>query len=117
MANFSLLIVCVRAQQQRGSGPATCAVPPLVYDPLDEPSPLGLHLRKSPSLLDLIQMRLTQQKAVKLSTLGKKNQKGAAASGAADKLKAMNFPASLLRIGTWEVWTRKWNRFSVFNFA
>lgn len=87
-------------QEQWGSGSATCAVAPLEYDPLEEPSPLGLQLRKSPSLLDLIQMRLTQQKAVKL---GKKNHKGAAGSGATDKLKAMNFPASLLRIGTWEV--------------
>ncbi|XP_062007947.1 uncharacterized protein LOC133724974 [Rosa rugosa] len=89
-----------------GGGGATCAVsPPLAYDPLEEPSPLGLQLRKSPSLLDLIQMKLTQQKAVKLAN--KKNHKGAAAAAAAsgggtDKLKAMNFPASLLRIGTWE---------------
>ena len=87
-------------QQQRGGD--TCAVAPLGYDPLEEPSPLGLQLRKSPSLLDLIQMRLTQQKAVKLA---KRNHKGAAAAAAAtDKLKAMNFPASLLQIGTWEVY-------------
>jgi hypothetical protein len=30
---------------------------------LDEPSPLGLRLRKSPSLLDLIQMKLSQEKS------------------------------------------------------
>ncbi|KAK3036097.1 hypothetical protein RJ639_031678, partial [Escallonia herrerae] len=35
-------------------------VPPVQFNPLDEPSPLGLRLRKSPSLLDLIQMRLSQ---------------------------------------------------------
>ncbi|XP_050383715.1 uncharacterized protein LOC126800392 [Argentina anserina] len=82
-------------------GGDTLAAAALGYDPLEEPSPLGLQLRKSPSLLDLIQMRLTQQKAVKL---GKKSHKGAAAagSGATDKLKAMNFPASLLKIGAWE---------------
>ncbi|RWW47079.1 hypothetical protein BHE74_00046959 [Ensete ventricosum] len=30
-----------------------------MYNLLDEPSPLGLHLSKSPSLVDLIQMRLS----------------------------------------------------------
>lgn len=70
------------------------------YHPLDEPSPLGLHLKKSPSFLDLIQMKLSQENSVKL---GKRSHKGAPASGVSDKLKAMNFPASLLKIGTWEV--------------
>ncbi|XP_066333068.1 uncharacterized protein [Miscanthus floridulus] len=35
----------------------------LSCDVLDEPSPLGLRLRKSPSLLDLIQMKLSQAKS------------------------------------------------------
>ncbi|KAM1462766.1 hypothetical protein ACFX1S_047047 [Malus domestica] len=77
-----------------------------VCHPLDEPSPLGLQLKKSPSFLDLIQMKLSQEKSAKLATLGKRSHKGAAASGASDKLKAMNFPASLLRIGTWEYKSR-----------
>ncbi|KAB2611574.1 hypothetical protein D8674_019606 [Pyrus ussuriensis x Pyrus communis] len=77
-----------------------------VYHPLDEPSPLGLQLKKSPSFLDLIQMKLSQQKSDKLATLGKRSHKGAAASSAPDKLKAMNFPASLLRIGSWEYKSR-----------
>lgn len=33
----------------------------------------------------------------------KKEIKGNAAVGATDKLKASNFPASMLRIGNWEV--------------
>ena len=33
----------------------------------------------------------------------KKESKGAALSSATDKLKASNFPASLLKIGGWEV--------------
>ncbi|KAJ8750639.1 hypothetical protein K2173_015820 [Erythroxylum novogranatense] len=81
-------------------------------NPLDEPSPLGLRLRKSPSLLDLIQMRLSQGQG-SVSTVGaklnenhglisKKESKNIAASGATDKLKASNFPASILRIGSWE---------------
>jgi hypothetical protein len=37
------------------------------------------------------------------SGVAKKEIKGTALSGPADKLKASNFPASLLRIGSWEV--------------
>lgn len=79
---------------------------------LDEPSPLGLRLRKSPSLLDLIQMKLSQGNSATgscvTSTGGseagkKKDLKSTAMSGTTDKLKASNFPASLLRIGSWEV--------------
>ncbi|CAK9186849.1 unnamed protein product [Ilex paraguariensis] len=81
-------------------------VPPAQYNPLDEPSPLGLRLRKSPSLLDLIQMKLSQTNSSKVGTHGKKDHKGTAASNTTDKLKASNFPASLLRIGTWEYKSR-----------
>ncbi|RDX97945.1 hypothetical protein CR513_19207, partial [Mucuna pruriens] len=82
---------------------------------LDEPSPLGLRLRKSPSLLDLIQMKLSQGSAQQnecLSSGAKRESRPAAAaaavsaSGATDKLKASNFPASLLRIGLWEYKSR-----------
>ncbi|CAN6450768.1 unnamed protein product [Victoria cruziana] len=94
----------------------TSMVPPqpLHYNPLDEPSPLGLRLRKSPSLLDLIQMRLSQGDSAALgvdsnggldsATSG--DQKGAVASVTTDKVKASNFPASLLRIGSWECVSR-----------
>lgn len=37
------------------------------------------------------------------SGVEKESRGAAAASGAAEKLKASNFPGSLLRIGSWEV--------------
>ncbi|KAL8168080.1 hypothetical protein V2J09_009579 [Rumex salicifolius] len=88
---------------------------PSQYNPLAEPSPLGLRLKKSPSLLDLIQMRLSEGNNT--STLKSKfienldtKEKVAKCSSAAicsnDKLKASNFPASLLRIGQWEYATK-----------
>ncbi|XP_075666748.1 uncharacterized protein LOC142636416 isoform X1 [Castanea sativa] len=64
-----------------------------MYNPLDhELRPLGLHLRKSPSLLDLIQIRLLSHQNTHNNNNNNNN----------DKLKASNFLASLLRIGTWE---------------
>ncbi|KAG9150899.1 hypothetical protein Leryth_003027 [Lithospermum erythrorhizon] len=77
------------------------------YNPLNEPSPLGLRLRKSPSLLDLIQMRLSHTNAPTKTGGNEKNyHKGASSSSSAEKLKASNFPASVLRIGTWEYKSR-----------
>lgn len=97
--------------QQWNSGTSAFPIPPSHYNPLDEPSPLGLRLRKSPSLLDLIQMKLSQGSGYSAGAaesegsdaVDKKDSKGIAASSTTDKLKASNFPASLLRIGTWEV--------------
>ncbi|KAM0013466.1 hypothetical protein Hdeb2414_s0043g00741281 [Helianthus debilis subsp. tardiflorus] len=87
-------------------------VPQSHYNPLNEPSPLGLRLRKSPSLLELAQKRLNQSNADKgdSSTENpeaetKRDSKAktrARASNSIDKLKASHFPASLLRIGRWE---------------
>nr|DAD27494.1 TPA_asm: hypothetical protein HUJ06_028962 [Nelumbo nucifera] len=100
-------------QQQWSSESSTYPIPPSQYNPLDEPSPLGLRLKKSPSLLDLIQMKLSQSNAYTLGgghgenvELGKRKDSKGAVSGATDKLKASNFPASLLRIGTWEYASR-----------
>ncbi|XP_068652477.1 uncharacterized protein [Aristolochia californica] len=103
-------------QQQWNTGSSNSLPQPPQYNPLDEPSPLGLRLRKSPSLLDLIQMKLSQANSsagvanFENSDLGKKKDvKGAVGAGGAsstDKLKASNFPASLLRIGTWECVSR-----------
>ncbi|ONK70487.1 uncharacterized protein A4U43_C05F34220 [Asparagus officinalis] len=82
---------------------------------LDEPSPLGLRLKKSPSFLDLIQMRLSQGGSATASCIAgsggleggkKKDLKSTAVSGITDKLKASNFPASLLKIGSWECVSR-----------
>ena len=83
------------------------AMPSSQYNPLDEPSPLGLSLRKSPSLLDLIQMRLSQSQSsgstAQAENLSSEVKKEAKAAATTDKLKASNFPASILRIGHWEV--------------
>ncbi|KAA8535424.1 hypothetical protein F0562_030435 [Nyssa sinensis] len=100
--------------QQTSTGSNEFPIPPIQYNPLDEPSPLGLRLRKSPSLLDLIQMRLSQGNASSFNTAptgnldlqGKNDIKCTAASVTADKLKASNFIASLLRIGRWEYVSR-----------
>ncbi|KAJ9162928.1 hypothetical protein P3X46_022663 [Hevea brasiliensis] len=99
--------------QQWGAGANAFPVPPAQYDPLEEPSPLGLRLRKSPSLLDLIQMRLSQGVSSMPGTqptdhnnLEVKESKTSTASGTTDKLKASNFPASILRIGSWEYKSR-----------
>ncbi|KAK4269529.1 hypothetical protein QN277_022675 [Acacia crassicarpa] len=75
---------------------------------LNEPSPLGLRLRKSPSLLDLIQMRLSKEDNSRIADVNKEDRKVIkATTGALDaKLKASNFPASILRIGTWEYKSR-----------
>jgi hypothetical protein len=70
---------------------------------LDEPSPLGLRLRKSPSLLDLIQMKLTQANSVNSDSSKKNEAKSSAVSSSNERLKASNFPANALRIGNWEV--------------
>ncbi|KAF2310156.1 hypothetical protein GH714_006923 [Hevea brasiliensis] len=99
--------------QQWGAGANAFPVPPSQYNPLDEPSPLGLRLRKSPSLLDLIQMRLSQggtsvsgTQQTENNNSAVKESKTTAASGGTDKLKASNFPASILRIGSWEYKSR-----------
>ncbi|XP_042382204.1 uncharacterized protein LOC121974966 isoform X1 [Zingiber officinale] len=83
---------------------------------LNEPSPLGLRLRKSPSLLDLIQMRLSQATSSSNSScttnnesLDESKKKDTKSDGfftINEKMKASNFPASLLRIGTWEYVSR-----------
>ncbi|XP_078443656.1 uncharacterized protein LOC144713049 [Wolffia australiana] len=78
------------------------------YNVLNDQSPLGLRLRKSPSLLDLIQMRLSQGTPPKAgesrSETGKKETKPS--SSLPDKMKASNFPATTLKIGSWECVSR-----------
>ncbi|XP_028792074.1 uncharacterized protein LOC114747896 isoform X1 [Neltuma alba] len=82
-------------------------VPPTSCDSLNEPSPLGLRLRKSPSLLDLIQMRLSKEDNSRIADVNEEDRKVIKATAALDaKLKASNFPASILRIGTWECKSR-----------
>ncbi|KAJ6834172.1 uncharacterized protein M6B38_336015 [Iris pallida] len=100
---------------QWGGDAATASPQTMHCSLLDEPSPLGLRLRKSPSLLELIQMRLSQgsSNAPSCTTssgafdVGKKDLKSTAVSGtSSDKLKASNFPVSLLKIGSWECISR-----------
>ena len=57
----------------------------------EQTSPLGLTLRKTPSFLNLVEMKLAQSRTKKHKT----EDPG--------KLKATNFPAVLLKIGSWEV--------------
>ncbi|PKI70200.1 hypothetical protein CRG98_009392, partial [Punica granatum] len=99
--------------QQSGAGANAFPLPASEYNPLDEPSPLGLRLRKSPSLLDLIQMRLSQANSADSEvaqpdddTSAGTKKSSAPLSMNADKMKASNFPASLLRIGKWEYKSR-----------
>eukprot|EP00249_Psilotum_nudum_P020168 c27585_g2_i1 orf=270-2021(+) len=86
-----------------------------LFNPLDEPSPLGLSLRKSPSLLDLIQRKLAQGDAMMLpcsqgvaqeSYMSKSKNCMTLPCVEKDKVKAANFPVVLLRIGTWECASR-----------
>ncbi|XP_050232620.1 uncharacterized protein LOC126681197 [Mercurialis annua] len=70
--------------------------------PLEEPSPLGLRLRKTPSFLDLIQMKLSQGNK---NNNMKKDHKDVVFN-TTDKLKASNFPSTLLKIGSWEYKSR-----------
>ncbi|WOK99978.1 hypothetical protein Cni_G08690 [Canna indica] len=101
--------------QQWGTCESTPVTETNQYNLLTEPSPLGLRLRKSPSLLDLIQMRLSQVNATvnacrrdteSSEEEKKKDTKPSGAFANNEKMKASNFPASLLRIGTWEYASR-----------
>ena len=67
------------------------------HNPLNEPSPLGLRLRKSPSLLDLIQITLSHANSQQLHNHKPPNTIDNS------KIKASNFPATILKIGSWEV--------------
>ncbi|KAL8256833.1 hypothetical protein R6Q59_028874 [Mikania micrantha] len=89
-----------KRSKQHDYGASGSFVAQMHLNPLDEPSPLGLRLRKTPSLLDLIQMRLSEGNASSKTVVHVK--KDCKTTTATDKLKASNFPASLLKIGSWE---------------
>ncbi|XP_010472409.1 PREDICTED: uncharacterized protein LOC104752037 [Camelina sativa] len=73
------------------------------FNLLEEPSPLGLSLRKSPSFLELIQMRLSQSGDDTTSETSRvKKESFGFGVGTVEKLKASNFHATVLRIGQWE---------------
>ncbi|KAI3711763.1 hypothetical protein L1987_70308 [Smallanthus sonchifolius] len=78
-------------------------VPDSHYNPLAEPCPVSLKLKKSRSLFELLQARFSQPhtgRRVGISGPDVKARVGI--SGPVDKLKASNFPAVLLKIGQWE---------------
>ncbi|KAK1268734.1 hypothetical protein QJS04_geneDACA013638 [Acorus gramineus] len=82
--------------------------------------PLGLTLRKTPSLLDLVQLAISaHENSEGPESRKKKDHRPAGiAATAADKLKASNFPVSLLRIGSWEVVSRyEWDLVAKCYFA
>ncbi|KAH9318797.1 hypothetical protein KI387_020566, partial [Taxus chinensis] len=80
------------------------------FNPLEESSPLGLTLKKTPSFLDLIEMKLSQGDWVVPAAVNNPDQyamqnkdaNSIALQATGEKLKASNFPASFLRIGSWE---------------
>ncbi|CAN8314900.1 unnamed protein product [Cochlearia groenlandica] len=94
------------------NGTSVSVMPQNKFNMLDEPSPLGLSLRKSPSLQDLIQTRLSQSSLVGSSAVKTESVCGDVSSstsvvgGSVEKLKASNFPATVLRIGQWEYKSR-----------
>lgn len=69
---------------------------------------MGLRLRKSPSLLDLIESKLSQGDKLVSNTKDDNLSSGVKkeSRGPVEKLKASNFPAMVLRIGSWEVDSR-----------
>lgn len=86
--------------------------------PMDEKSPLGLKLRKSPSLLDLVQLSLSclenQENLGYVHTVSSIQNAGEIENQSCtvfytsplDKKKATNFSASILRIGSWECFSK-----------
>lgn len=92
------------SQKEKNEGGSVFGV--LEYNPLREPSPLGLKLNKSPSFLDLIQMKLSQQRTAPLSKTLPRKEKAASSDNNNTKHKASNFHATLLKIGAWEYRSR-----------
>ncbi|XP_027102499.1 uncharacterized protein [Coffea arabica] len=76
-------------------------------DTSEESGGLGLKLSKSPSLISLLEMKLSKRRQTKntCSKLAKKPTSKPDDIGSqsnAEKLKASNFPALSIKIGTWE---------------
>ncbi|KAG5525439.1 hypothetical protein RHGRI_031932 [Rhododendron griersonianum] len=71
-----------------------------------ESSPLGLRLSKTPSFVNLVEMKLTQARTSPDQTHNAASACNTSRANKDDfeteKLKASNFPASLLKIGSWE---------------
>ncbi|XP_050920883.1 uncharacterized protein LOC127138465 isoform X2 [Lathyrus oleraceus] len=93
-----------RCKQWSSSNGSCFSFPSQDHNILDEPSPLGLRLRKSPSLLDLIQAKLSHGDKVVSNEKDESLNSGVKKESRppVEKLKASNFPATVLRIGSWE---------------
>ncbi|KAL7193544.1 hypothetical protein ACSBR2_025199 [Camellia fascicularis] len=85
--------------EQFSSGENEFPIPTSQYNPLDEPSPLGL-LQMRPTQGNV--SSVTSAPSGNLSLRDRKDVKGTATSATTIKLKALNFRALLLRIGQWE---------------
>ncbi|KAL7224391.1 hypothetical protein ACSBR1_025781 [Camellia fascicularis] len=85
--------------EQFSSGENEFPIPTSQYNPLDEPSPLGL-LQMRPTQGNV--SSVTSAPSGNLSLRDRKDVKGTATSATTIKLKASNFRALLLRIGQWE---------------
>ncbi|KAI5384426.1 hypothetical protein KIW84_071441 [Lathyrus oleraceus] len=90
-----------RCKQWSSSNGSCFSFPSQDHNILDEPSPLGLCLRKSHSLLDLIQAKLSHGDKVVSNEKDDSLNSGVKKESRApvEKLKASNFPATLV----WEV--------------
>eukprot|EP00249_Psilotum_nudum_P018718 c26932_g1_i2 orf=1116-2855(+) len=104
-----------RVVRNIATGQMYSLVPPAyatAFNLLDEP-PLGLTLRKTPSLVDLIQLKLAHgdpalsqfpDQEPDIANSGRKSSMPLITP--AEKLKASNFPAAILEIGTWKCVSR-----------
>lgn len=74
-------------------------------DSSENSSPLGLTLRKTPSFVDLVHKTLAKgkEKVRSMEMNLELKSKSSQTKRNSEKVKASNFPAKLLRIGTWQV--------------
>ncbi|KAF6161324.1 hypothetical protein GIB67_009211 [Kingdonia uniflora] len=77
-----------------------------LFNPSEKSSPLGLSLKKTQSFLDLIETKVFQIRKTNLENdfeePRSKKTDNVIVPQQPEKLKAANFPAKLLRIGSWE---------------
>ncbi|KAK3031240.1 hypothetical protein RJ639_036895 [Escallonia herrerae] len=76
---------------------------PQQVDSSEETSPLGLTLSKTPDFLNLVEMKLSQARRKKRQAAEHESRMvDFVSQPMSEKLKASNFTASLLKIGSWE---------------
>eukprot|EP00249_Psilotum_nudum_P019905 c27472_g1_i1 orf=309-1712(+) len=112
MITTNLVEPCKLEEAVNCSGEKALEMAPTQFLPfslMDEPSPLGLTLRKTPSLVDLIQIKLAQGELsisqhcdVAPGLTNRTRKSSPMQTTQQEKIKASNFPASTLKIGTWK---------------